>query len=76
MESSLAVATLRGERLLSPLCFLRVDVEIMGHNLPTYLRVLPMSDFDVIFGMDWLREYHASLECFEGRVMFSPKGRP
>ena len=52
MESTLVVATLEGEGLLSPSCFLRVDVEIMGHLLLTDLRVLPMLDFDVIFGMD------------------------
>ena len=46
------VATLGGEGLLSPSCFLRVDIEIVGHHLPADLRVLPMFDFDVIFDVD------------------------
>ena len=76
MELTLAVVTLGGEGLLSPSCFMGVDIEIMRHHLLVDLRALLMFNFDVIFDMDWLCEYHASLECFECRVMFHQEGRP
>ena len=53
------VATLGGEVLPSTHCFYEVDVEVSGWCLPTDLRVLKMVDYDVIFGMDWLRRYRA-----------------
>ena len=28
------------------------------------LIVLPMKDFDVLLGMDWLASYHAVIDCF------------
>ena len=35
-----------------------------------------MVDYDVIFGMDWLRRYRAHVQCFERRVIFRPEGEP
>eukprot|EP00261_Vitis_vinifera_P016511 XP_010645575.2 PREDICTED: uncharacterized protein LOC104877887 [Vitis vinifera] len=35
------------------------------------LVLLDLQDFDVILGMDWLASYHASIDCFGKRVMFS-----
>ena len=35
-----------------------------------------MHDFDVIFGMDWLAQHHAHLDCFERRVLFCHVGEP
>ena len=29
------------------------------------LIMLPMSEFDVILGMDWVSSYHVSLDCFD-----------
>ena len=53
------VATPRGEVLPSTRCFYGVDVEIASRCLLVNLRVLKMVDYDVIFGMDWLRRYRA-----------------
>ena len=64
------VATLGGEVLLSTHCFFGVDVEIAGQCLLADLRVLKMVDYDVIFGMDWLRRYRTHVQCFECRVVF------
>ena len=35
-----------------------------------------MHDFDMIFGMDWLAQHHAHLDCFECHVLFRPVGEP
>ena len=35
-----------------------------------------MVDYDVIFGMDWLRRYRAHVQCFERKVVFRPEGEP
>ena len=35
-----------------------------------------MHNFDVIFGMGWLAQDHAHLDCFERRVLFCPVGEP
>ena len=28
------------------------------------LSVMPMKDFDVLLGMDWLASYHVVIDCF------------
>ncbi|KAL6321211.1 hypothetical protein AAG906_016245 [Vitis piasezkii] len=38
--------------------------------------LLDLQDFDVILGIDWLASYHASIDCFGKRVMFSIPGQP
>ena len=43
-------------------------------NLPTDLITLDMHDFDVILGMDWLEEYHATMDCFSKTITFMLKG--
>ncbi|XP_058075810.1 uncharacterized protein LOC131224305 [Magnolia sinica] len=45
-------------------------VEFGDMFLPADLLVLPMVEFDVILGMDWLAEYHAVLECATRTVTF------
>ena len=38
--------------------------------------VVNMTDFDVILGMDWLTENHASIDCRKKEVKFSPPTEP
>lgn len=40
------------------------------------LILLEMHGFDVILGMDWLEAYHATLDCFEKRVISQLPGKP
>ena len=75
-DFEMEVATPGGEVLLSTRYFYGVDVEIAGRCLLTDLRVLKMVDYDVIFGMDWLRRNRAHVQCFERRVIFWPEGEP
>ena len=39
-------------------------------DLPTELIVLPMKEFDVILGFDWLTKYHAKLDCVSKTITF------
>ena len=39
------------------------ELEILGILLTVDLRVLDMSDFDVILGMDWLIVYRVVIDC-------------
>ena len=46
------------------------NVLVSGRELEAYLILLDMFEFDVIFGMDWLSTFHASVECFGKKVVF------
>ena len=43
-------------------------------NLLVKLSVLPMKEFDVILGFDWLTKYHAKLDCVSKTIIFSMPG--
>ena len=38
------------------------------------LVVLGIHDFDIILGIDWLPKHHATIECYENKVLFQPSG--
>ena len=40
-------------------------------DLPAELIVLPMKEFDVILGFDWLTKCHAKLDCVSKTITFS-----
>ena len=44
------------------------ELEISGILLTVDLRVMDMSEFDVIFGMDWLTAYRVVINCERRRV--------
>ena len=44
------------------------ELEISGILLTVDLRVMDMSNFDVIFGMDWLTAYRVVIDCEHRRV--------
>ena len=43
-------------------------LEILGILLTVDLRVMEMSEFDVILGMDWLTAYRVVIDCERRRV--------
>ena len=43
-------------------------MEISGTLLTVDLRIMDMSEFDVIFGMDWLTVYKVVIDCERRRV--------
>ena len=44
------------------------ELEISGTLLPVDLRIMDMSEFDVILGMDWLTTYRVVIDCERRRV--------
>ena len=44
------------------------ELEISGILLTVDLRVMNMSDFDVIIGMDWLMTHKVVIDCDRRRV--------
>ena len=58
-----------GYVLTSNMC-LNCPVEIFGRKFLIDLICLPLSQIDVILGMDWLSSNHVLLNCFDKTVMF------
>ncbi|XP_059635725.1 zinc finger BED domain-containing protein RICESLEEPER 2-like [Cornus florida] len=51
------------------------SIVIAGRNFMFDLFLLEMTGFDVIHGMDWLASFHATIDCFRGRVtVCTPEG--
>ena len=44
------------------------ELEISGTLLTVDLRIMNMSEFDVILGMDWLTAYRVVIDCERRRV--------
>ncbi|RVW70732.1 Transposon Ty3-G Gag-Pol polyprotein [Vitis vinifera] len=76
MDFDLIVATLVGDSVVASRMLRNCIVMIGYREMPVDLVLLDFQDFDVILRMDWLASYHASIDCFEKRVMFSISGQP
>ena len=44
------------------------ELEISGTLLTVDLRIMDMSEYDVILGMDWLTAYRVVIDCERSRV--------
>ena len=58
-------------------CFCsNLEVSFGGHQLlVNNLSVMPMSDVDIILGMDWLAENYATILCNQRQISFHPPGK-
>ena len=56
------------ETLEEPLYVRGCELEISGTLLIVDLRIMDMSEFDVILGMDWLTAYRVVIDCERRRV--------
>ncbi|XP_073133336.1 uncharacterized protein [Henckelia pumila] len=61
--SRFSISLPSGEELSSDLIIRGCSIQMQGHELYADLIILKMSDFDVIFGMDWLSCYEATIDC-------------
>ena len=52
------------------LAILDVSPEFCDCMYPANLLPMPMNDFDIIFGMDWLSEHGATIHCETKRILF------
>ena len=68
LEKFLYVSSPLGTRVSVDLIYRGCNLEISGVLLTVELRVMDMSEFDVIIGMDWLTEYRVIIDCERRRV--------
>ena len=51
-----------------------VDVLVEGCNMPIDMLVFPISDFDVVLGMNWLNHYKVVIDYFNASLSFVLNG--
>ena len=68
MEESLHVSSPLGTRVRVDKICQDYELEISGILLTMDLRVMDMSKFDVILGMDWLTSFRVIIDCDRKRV--------
>ena len=68
LEKPLYVSSLLGIRARIGMICQGCELEISGTLLTVDLRIMDMSEFDVILGMDWLTAYRVVIDCERMRV--------
>ena len=68
LEEPLYVSSLLGIRARIRMICRGCELEISGTLLTVDLRIMDMSEFDVILGMDWLTAYRVVIDCESRRV--------
>ena len=74
MDFDLFIATPFGDFVVVNKILKDCCVMIGYREMTVDLVLFDLQDFDVILGMDWLASYHASVDCFGKRVIFSIPG--
>ena len=75
MDFDLIVATPMRDSVVTSKMLRDCLVMIGYREMPVDLVLLDLQDFDVILGMDWLASYHAFVDCFGKKVIFSILGQ-
>ena len=68
LEEPLYVSSPLGIRAIIGMICQGCELEILGTLLTVDLRIMDMSEFDVILGMDWLTAYMVVIDCERRRV--------
>ena len=68
LEEPLYVSSPLGIRARIGMICRGCELEILGTLLTVDLRIMEMSEFDVILGMDWLIAYRIVIDCERRRV--------
>ena len=76
IDYDLSVATPMGDSLVCNSVLKSCVIQIEDREMLANLILMDMYDYDVIFGMNWLVAYHASVDCFRKEVVFRPLGEP
>ena len=69
MEDPLHVSSPLGIRVWIDQICRDCELEILGILLMVDLRVMDISDFDVILGMDWLTAHRVVIDCDSRRII-------
>ncbi|KAG0458619.1 hypothetical protein HPP92_021747 [Vanilla planifolia] len=67
MKTALLVKLPDGSEILAKEC-VNGNIEIQGTDFSVDLIILPLSEFDIILGMDWLVKHQVKIDCMEKRV--------
>ena len=68
LEEPLYVSSPLGIRARIGMICRGYELEISGTLLTVDLRIMDMSEFDVILGMDWLTAYRVVIDCEHRRI--------
>ena len=68
----LSVGTSAGVDLITKNRVKDEQVVIARQTINVDLKVVDMTDFDIILGMNWLAENFASIDCHKKEVIFTP----
>ena len=68
LEEPLYVSSPLGIRARVEMICRGCELEISGTLLTVDLRIMDMSEFDVILGMDWLTAYRVVIDCERRRI--------
>src|SRR5262249_40606167 len=74
MKIPLSIITHLGDSMDVKHIYTSYVVELGGRKLLANLIELPVLDFNVILGMDWLEVNHATIDCYRKCIEFKPKG--
>jgi hypothetical protein len=74
LEPSLAITTPVRKTVVCKRVVCECPVNICGRVLPTNLVVLPMFNYDIILGMDWLTKHSMIIDCVLKQVTLTPWG--
>ncbi|XP_069150862.1 uncharacterized protein [Solanum lycopersicum] len=70
LHDPIVVSTPLGENVRTDRVYKNCPIVVSGKAVCANLIELPMRDFDIILGMDWLHSYYACLDCRSGVVRF------
>ncbi|KAJ4701059.1 Retrotransposon protein, putative, Ty3-gypsy subclass [Melia azedarach] len=76
LDYSLVVATPLGDSLLAESVYRDCIIRVGSCDMRVDLIPLNIFDFDAILGMDWLANYHATVDCFRKEVTFRRPDEP
>ena len=76
MENPLAISTPLGEIVEVNYMYRSCEIMIGDSRLYADLIELPILEFDVILGMEWLSANYATMDCYRNKITFKPLGVP
>ncbi|KAJ4706775.1 Retrotransposon protein, putative, Ty3-gypsy subclass [Melia azedarach] len=76
LNYGLVVATPLGDSLLVESVYQDCIIRVCSYDIKVDLIPLDIFDFDAILGMDWLANYHATVDCFRKEVIFRRPDEP
>ena len=68
LPCGLGISTPMGETVLVKACYVDCELSLDGKTFLATLIPLPMIEFDVILGMDFLSTYRAKIDCLRKEV--------